>query len=253
VSEGSLIVAFTIDPIEHAFYHEEVRTIMARDATAEVSRLRARLEQMQGRRLDAPVLPALPALAALLPGGGLRPGAAYSVAPSTSLLLALLARPSQEGAWCAVIGMPELGAEAAEHLGVDLSRLVLIPDPGARWLAVTATVADVLPVVAVRPGGRVGDAETARLSARLREKGAVLLVQGVWSQAEGALGVESPEWSGVGDGHGYLARRAITVSVTSRGRPLPRRARMLLPDDTGGLAPVPVWDESRREPLRAVG
>jgi hypothetical protein len=231
----------------------------AQAATAEVSRLRARLEQMQGRRLDAPVLPTLPALAALLPGGGLRPGAAYSIAPSASLLLALLARPSQEGSWCAVVGMPELGAEAAEQLGVDLSRLVLIPDPGARWLAVTATVADVLPVVAVRPGGRVGDAETARLSARLREKGTVLLVQGVWPQAEASLGIDTPEWSGVGDGHGYLTGRTLTVSVTSRYRPLPRRARMLLPDDTGGVAVDPVGlaaaapVSGRRERMRAVG
>jgi hypothetical protein len=174
------------------------------------------------------------------------------VGPSASLLLALLARPSREGSWCGVVGMPELGAEAAEQLGVDLSRLVLIPDPGPRWLAVTATIADVLPVVAVRPAGRTSDAEVARLSARLREKGTVLLVQGVWPQAEASLGIDAPEWTGVGDGHGYLTRRALTVSVASRRWAVPRRARMLLPDDAGGLmrddrpAELPV-------PMRAVG
>ncbi|UUT35024.1 hypothetical protein [Microbacterium elymi] len=61
-----------------------MRTIMSASAAApEVSRLRARLEQMQGRRLDAPVLPTLPALAELA-RGGLRPGAAYAVGPSAS-------------------------------------------------------------------------------------------------------------------------------------------------------------------------
>jgi hypothetical protein len=223
-------------------------------AAPEVSRLRARLEQMQGRRLDAPVLPTLPALAELLPGGGLRPGAAYAVGPSASLLLALMARPSQDGAWCGAVGLPELGADAAEQLGVELSRLVLIPDPGPRWIAVTATLADVLPVVAVRPAGRASDAEIARLSARLREKGTVLLVQGVWPTAEASLDVDAPEWSGVGDGHGYLRRRALTVSVTSRRWAVPRRARMLLPDDTGALTAPRAWSgDERRAPMRAVG
>src|SRR6478735_1532889 len=92
-----------------------------------VAQLRAQVERVQGRRLDAPVLPVHPALASLLPGGGLRPGSAYSLPRSTSVLLALLAQPSQAGSWCAVLGMPRLGAEAAEGLGVDLSRLVLIP------------------------------------------------------------------------------------------------------------------------------
>ena len=47
------------------------------DAAGTVRALRAQLERMQGRRLDTPVLPVPPALAALLPGGGLRPGASY--------------------------------------------------------------------------------------------------------------------------------------------------------------------------------
>ncbi len=205
----------------------------------EVLRLRAQLERVQGRRLDAPVLPVHPALASLLPGGGLRPGAAYSLSPSNSLLLGLLGMPSQSGSWCGVVGVPRLGAEAAEGLGVDLSRLVLIPDPGPRWLAVTATIADVLPVVAVRPAGRAPDAEVSRLAARLRDRGAVLLVQGPWPQAEAVLEVSDPVWTGVGRGHGYLEGREVTVTASSRRWPRPRRERLLLPDASGGLAVAP--------------
>lgn len=205
----------------------------------EIVRLRAQLERVQGRRLDAPVLPVHPALASLLPGGGLRPGAAYSLPRSTSLLLALLGQPSQSGTWCGVVGMPQLGAEAAEGMGVDLSRLVLIPDPGTRWLAVTATIAEVLPVVAVRPSGRAADAEISRLAARLRDRGAVLLVQGPWPQAEAVLEVGDPVWTGVGRGHGYLEGRAVTVTSSSRRWPRPRRERLLLPDATGGLTTAP--------------
>ncbi|MGA1828029.1 MAG: hypothetical protein WAZ28_07235, partial [Microbacterium sp.] len=92
--------------------------------SGEVHQLRAQVDRMQGRKLDAPVLPVLPALASLLPGGGLRTGSAYSISPSASLLSALLAAASQAGSWCGVVGMPQFGAEAAERLGVDLSRLV---------------------------------------------------------------------------------------------------------------------------------
>ncbi len=204
---------------------------------AALERLRAGVERMQGRRLDAPVLPVHPALAPLLPGGGLRPGAAYSLAPSASLLLALLAKPSQAGSWCGVIGVPELGAEAAEALGVELSRLVLVPDPGKRWLAVTSTVADVLPVVAVRPGSRASDGEASRLQARLRDRGTVLLVQGGWPQAEAVLELSAPEWSGLGRGHGYLAGREVTVTVSSKRWSAPRSGRLLLPSAQGLVDP----------------
>ncbi|SDQ88545.1 hypothetical protein [Microbacterium sp. cf332] len=208
-------------------------------AAEDVQRLRAQMERMQGRRLDAPVLPTHPALAGLLPGRGLRPGAAYSLGSSSSLLFALLAQPSQTGSWCGVIGMPGFGAEAAEHAGVDLSRVVLIPDPGARWLAVTATIADVLPVVAVRPPERAKDSDIAKLAGRLRDRGTVLLVQGPWPQTEAMLDVADPRWSGLGDGDGYLSDRELTVTVSSRRFPVPRSARMLLPAPDGAISAAP--------------
>lgn len=216
----------------------EVRAIVRTEAEAlrDVRELRAQLERMQGRRLDAPAMPTHPAFAGLLPGGGLRPGSAYALAPSTALLLALMARPSQDGAWCAAIGMPELGAEAAERYGLDLDRLVFVPEPGPRWLAITATIAEVMPVVAVRPPARVTDGEVSRLAARLRDRGTVLLVQGAWPQAEAAIDVADPRWEGLGAGHGYLAGRELTVSVTSRRSPSARRARMLLPAADGTVS-----------------
>lgn len=220
-----------------------MRTETLRQEQGEVlAHLRARVERAQGRRLDAPVLPVHSALSPLLPGGGLRPGSAYSIASgSMSLLLALLVEASRAGSWCAAVGMPGLGAEAAERLGVDLSRLVLIPEPATRWLAVAATVAEVIPVVAVRPGSRVAEGEVSRLQARLRDRGAVLLVDGHWPQAEAVLEVAEPEWSGAGRGHGYLAGRQVTVTSSSRRWPVPRRARLMLPGVSGeieALAPL---------------
>src|SRR6185295_12257759 len=66
------------------------------------------------------VLPVAPELSGLLPGRGLRRGSTVSVATGreapagggTSLLLALLSAASRSGSWCAVVGVPALGAIA---------------------------------------------------------------------------------------------------------------------------------------------
>jgi hypothetical protein len=81
----------------------------------------------------------------------------------------------------------------------------------------------------------VSEGEASRLAARLRDRGTVLLVQGVWPQAEAALSIAAPEWSGLGAGYGYLTERVLTVTVESRRSPVPRRARLVLPDLSGGL------------------
>lgn len=194
-----------------------------------------------------------PVLAGLL-DGGLQPGAAYSVGGG-ALLLALLAAPSGSGLWCGVVGMPELGAEAARSAGVVLDKLVLVPRPGERWLSVVAALAEALPVVAVRPPGRVRDADAARLASRMRERSSVLLVCGEWPRVNAELRIEQARWSGLGAGHGYLTSREVVVSATDRHSGMPRTARMILPDAHGRLsAGEPVVAEAGRRPhLRAVG
>lgn len=210
-----------------------------RSTSDELARLRAQIDRVQRRREGPPPLPTQESLARLLPDGGLRPGETYAVSGSTSLLLALLAAPSQSGAWCAAVGMPTLGAEAALAHGVRLDRFVLVPSPGSRWMTVASALTEVLPLVAVRPQSRASDAEVSRLSARLRDRGAVLLVHGVWPQAHAMLSLDEPVWEGLGDGHGHLTQRRVTVTVTSRRHPVPRSERMFIPDPSGAVAPAP--------------
>ena len=156
-------------------------------ANARVLELQARIHSMQATTLDERALPTLPALASVLPGGALRQGSVYSVAGSMTLAMAMLAAPSAGGAWCGVVGVPDFGVEAAARLGIELERLVLAPSPGDQWLTVTAALVDVLTVVVTRPPRRVGDADAARLSARLRQRGATLVVLGDWPQSEATL------------------------------------------------------------------
>ena len=197
---------------------------------AQVHELQSRIRQMQATTLESRRLETHPALAPLLPGGALKAGAAYAVRGSTTLVMAMLAGPSAAGAWCGVVGMPDFGAEAAGRFGVDLDRLVLVPHPGDQWLTVTAAVVDVLSVVVVSPTSRARDGDIARLSARLRQREATLIVVGDWPQVEATLTVSRSGWDGLGGGTGYLSSRRVTVESAPRGGTGPRRrAELWLP------------------------
>ena len=192
--------------------------------------LQDRIRQMQGTRLETRSLPTHPAIASLLPGGALQQGGAYSVEQSSTLIMALLAGPSAAGSWCGVVGMPEFGVEAAAGYGIDLERLVLVPHPGDQWLQVTAAIADVMTVVVTRPPKQASDGQVARLAARLRQRGATLIVLGAWPQTEAMLSITDSNWSGIGHGHGHLTAREVTVTVSTRTNGRPRSARLWLPD-----------------------
>src|SRR3954471_1774354 len=138
---------------------------------------RARPLNLAGER----VLPIVPALAGVVPGGGLQRGTTVVTAGpgSVSLALALVAGPSAAGSWSAVVGVPSLGLVAAAELGVALERLVLIDRPEAgRWSTVVAALLDAFEVVVVRPEQRVRMADQRRLMARARERGAIVVQAG---------------------------------------------------------------------------
>lgn len=204
---------------------------------AVIARLRAQVGALEERRSD-PVCPVPPALAALLPGGGLKPGGVYCL-ESESLLASLLATPSREGSWCGVVGLQGLGVEAAVLAGVRIDRLVLVPEPGPRWLSVVAALCAAMPVVVVRPPETVRAGDAARLAARLRDHGTVLFAMGDWPGAEATITVDEPCWTGLGDGWGYLASREVSISVTSKRHPWPKSVRALLPGVDGTLEAVP--------------
>jgi hypothetical protein len=196
----------------------------SRDVVAALRTKMARLEA----GTTAPPLETHPALAGLVQ---LRAGGTYSV-DSATLAMALLAGPSRSGAWGAVVGIRDFGAEAAAALGVDLARTVLVPDPGEQWLEVTAALVDVATVVVVQPAGRVAPGTAEKLAARLRKRGAMLVAQertrGDWPRCEVRLTTRAPAWGGVGEGHGHLRSRRLLVEA-QRGTAPPRRGALWFP------------------------
>jgi hypothetical protein len=184
------------------------------------------------------MLPVHTDLAELFPWGGLRRGSTVSVHGSTSLLLALLSAPTAGDSWAAVVGVPDLGVLAAAELGVAVDRLALVRHPGADLPAVLAALLDGMDLVAT-PRARLTDAQTRRLSARARHRGAVLLTVGAWPGADLELRATITRWDGIGAGHGYLREREVTVEARGRGAASrPTRTTLRLPAPGGGIGPA---------------
>jgi hypothetical protein len=203
----------------------------------------------------ARTLPVLPALRPLLPGGGLRRGSIVAVSPGssvldstdattaglggTSVLLALLVAASRSGSWCAVVGVPALGAAAAAELGVDLDRLALVPNPGPEWAAVVAALLDGIDIVVAASAGPVAPHIASRLAARTRKRGSVLVPYGRWDGADVTLEPIRAEWHGLDRGRGRLRSRQLTVVARGRGAAArPRQARVWLPAPSVGSGPA---------------
>nr|WP_236046064.1 hypothetical protein [Actinoplanes ovalisporus] len=193
-------------------------------------------------------LPVAPELSSLLPGHGLRRGSTVAVAAGrsataaggTSLLLALVAEASRQGSWCAVVGVPSLGAIAAAESGVALERLALVPDPGPEWPTVVAALIDGVDVIVLAVPGGVPASIASRLVARARQRGSVLVPYGEWAGADVTLRVLEGRWEGLDEGHGRLRRREVTVLARGRGAAArPKEVTMWMPGVTIRPFPLP--------------
>ena len=187
---------------------------------------------------DGARLPVLPALRGLLPGG-LQCGTVVAVGHWGLLCLAVAAGASAAGAWCAAVGLPQLGVAAAAGAGLDHGRLLLIPDPGPGWPQVVASLIDGCELVLLRPPGRPSAQVRTRLAATLRRRGGVLVVAGGWDGAQARLLVVRQEWAGIGTGHGRLRARRVQVAADGRDAAARLRTRWLwLPGPDGSVGAV---------------
>jgi hypothetical protein len=198
------------------------------------------------------LLPVVPPLADLFPGGGLRRGSTVVVTGlagggrdgsggGISVALALLTAASGAGSWCALVGLPGLGAVAAHDLGIDLARSAVVPRPGAAWAEVTAALIEGVDLVMLCPPFPPRPAMARRLVARARERRSVLVVvpgRAGWPEhPDLRLGVSDMRWDGAGAGEGYLSRRRMTVTATGRrSAARPRHRHLWLPSTTGAVA-----------------
>src|SRR4029078_2891090 len=79
-----------------------------------------------------------------------------------SLSLSMVGAGTAGGAHSAIVGQPDVGLLAAVEMGADLSRIAVIPEPGADPVEVAAVLMDGMDLVVLGLGGRSAPAGRAR-------------------------------------------------------------------------------------------
>jgi hypothetical protein len=194
-----------------------------------------------GRRGPAPSIDPMPDSESLLPLpeslAELQPmprGTVAVLSGARSLPLSMVAAVTAEGGHAAIVGQPDAGLLAAVEMGADLSRIAVIPEPGADPVEVAAVLMDGMDLVVLGLGGRSVPAGRARaVVARARQKGCTLLVTGGdWQGASTRLDARvcGYEITGADWGHHPLAGSGtptpgcgrisrVRLAMRARGRP----------------------------------
>ncbi len=186
------------------------------------------------------------------PPGAERPGLVRGqvihctgVAP-LSLALSLAAAATRAGAWLAVVDVPDLGIEATDELGVPLERLVRVDTgPASQWADVMGAVADGFELIVTHVPRGIPTVMARRVHQRIRARGGVLLTTATDSGRSASplssdldVRAVSPQWEGLGTGHGYLRARRVLVEASGRRLPRLRSIDVWLPGPTGRPEPV---------------
>ena len=207
------------------------------DRAEQVEHLRRKMAAIsgkvgKGRRGELPSNDVLPESESLLPlpeslPTALPRGTVAVLSGARSLLLSMVAAVTAAGGHAAIVGQPDAGLLAAVEMGADLSRLAVIPEPGADPVEVAAVLMDGMDLVVLGLAGRSVPATRARaVVARARQKGCTLLVTGGdWHGASARLearvsGYEMTGGSGgrPTSGCGRISR--VRLDMRARGRAL---------------------------------
>ncbi len=236
-SEASLSEMTLSERVEHL--RRRMASVPARGETRSVRQpiepvIRPRVEPASSvpRAVDPvqskAVLAVPPALATMLPYGGLARGSVAAVSGAGSLLLGMVAAVTASGGHVAVVGQPRFGLLAAVEMGAELRRLAVVPDPGEDPVEVAAILLDGLDLVVLGLGGRSVPPSRARaVVARARSKGATLLVtDGHWDGVELRLDAEVRSYNGFGTGvrSGRGRLRNLQLEVRAQGKAMRPRS-----------------------------
>jgi hypothetical protein len=207
------------------------------DHAEQVEHLRRRIAAVSGkggggRRGPAPSIDPLPASESLLPvpesiaellPTSLPRGTVAVLSGARSLPLSMVAAVTAEGGHAAIVGQPDVGLLAAVEMGADLSRIAVIPEPGADPVEVAAVLMDGMDLVVLGLGGRsVPAGRTRAVVARARQKGCTLLViDGDWQGASTRLEARVCGYEIAGAGRPGIGRISrVRLAMRARGRSL---------------------------------
>jgi hypothetical protein len=168
-------------------------------------------------------LPVPQLLADVLPDA-LPRGTVAVLSGARSLPLSMVAAVTAAGGNAAIVGQPDIGLLAAVEMGADLSRLAVIPDPGADPVEVAAVLMDGMDLVVLALGGRSVPHTRARaVVARAHQKGCTLLVtDGDWQGASVRLEARVCGYEITASEPGFGRISKVRLDVCARGRRIRR-------------------------------
>lgn len=153
---------------------------------------------------------------------------------ATSAGMALAAAAVAGGAWLAVVDIPTFGLDAASEAGIPLERVVAVSTStgvgaevgagGGAWIDVMGAVVDGFDLVLARVPVDRSPGLLRKLSTRIRQRGAVVILLGdVGAMAcDGVVDASGITWTGLGAGFGVIRRRSVELQMSGRFHPMPR-------------------------------
>lgn len=188
-------------------------------------------------------LPVDSALESMVPTGRVQRGSTLAVhgVGATSFALALAGEAVRNGSFLAVVAPPSFGLAACMDFGIPLRRVVQFV-VGDNWSQAVGAIIEGFDIVLLADRQRVRASQARQLTARNRERGSVLLrvSSPPWPDAADLrFDIGTPAWSGLGQGHGHLQGRQVSVQVAGRRYHGGARSHsVMLPAMGGGVQAV---------------
>lgn len=154
--------------------------------------------------------------------GALNPGV-------TSAVFEFLSSGGMKRSWSTLVGFENLGFLAAFEKGVDLGKVVSVPDPGRKLAQVVAVLMEAFPVVVIANPRFISFSQARNLISRARANKSVMAVvqqsldisvaqgKGFWPGSyDYAISSSISGFSGLGQGNGFIKERRLSLCLDSK-------------------------------------
>jgi len=186
-----------------------------------------------------PTLPVPLELRAMFPEGGLVRGRTVLCSGDAAVAMALrvVSSATQAGSWLGIVGVHNVGVQAASEHGVALQRVVFVqPASSSRteWVSTVAAAADGFDVLMLEVPRGITEADARRVQTRIQARRNALVLVGAMHQSavqsvfqpDVIMNTATTQWHGIERGAGYVQGRDVQVAVS--GRRVPKARQHLL-------------------------
>ena len=148
---------------------------------------------------------------------------------ATSAVFEFLSSGGIRRNWSALVGFENLGFLAAFEKGVDLGKVVSVPDPGRDLVQVVAVLTEAFRVVAIANPRFISSSQARNLTSRVRvNKSIIAIVQqgcdiagtrgrGLWPGSyDYWISSSISGFTGLDRGSGFIKERRLSLSLGSR-------------------------------------